>query len=179
MGVVYLARNKQMDRLEVLKVVNRALLERPGTADRFLREIRSAAALEHKNVVRAYACLQAGKLLALVMEYVEGEDLAHLVERRGPLSVASACASVIQAARGLQEAHDKGMVHRDIKPQNLLLSRKLKEVMILDFGLAKVASEKGVEQGLTAAGEDARHAGLRRPRADPRRLQRRHPRGHL
>ena len=153
MGVVYLARNKQMGRLEVLKVVNRALLDRPGTAERFLREIRSAAALEHRNVVRAYACLNVGKLLALVMEYVEGEDLAHLVERRGPLSVSSACASIIQAARGLQEAHEKGMVHRDIKPQNLLLSRRLKEVMILDFGLAKVASEKGVEQGLTAAGK--------------------------
>jgi serine/threonine protein kinase len=151
--VVYLARNKQMDRLEVLKVVNRALLDRPGTVERFLREIRSAAALEHKNVVRAYACLQVGKLLALVMEYVEGEDLAHLVDRRGPLSISSACSSVIQAACGLQEAHNKGMVHRDIKPQNLLLSRKLKEVMILDFGLAKVASEKAVEQGLTAAGK--------------------------
>ena len=153
MGVVYLARNKQMDRLEVLKVVNPAMLDRPDMVERFLREIRSAAALEHQNVVRAYSCLHLGKLLALVMQYVEGEDLARLVERRGPLSVSAACASAVQVARGLQEACKKGMVHRDIKPQNLLLSVEIKQVMILDFGLAKIASEKGIDAGLTGNGQ--------------------------
>src|SRR4029077_13169470 len=76
MGVVYLAKNVLMDRLEVLKVVNKALLDRPGAADRFLREIRSAAKLSHPNVVTAYSAIQVGELLAFAMEYIEGENLA-------------------------------------------------------------------------------------------------------
>ncbi|HEY7425837.1 MAG TPA: protein kinase, partial [Gemmataceae bacterium] len=76
MGVVYLAHNKLMDRLEVLKVVNKALLDRPESVERFLREIRSAAKLSHANVVAAHSAVQVGELLAFAMEYVEGEDLA-------------------------------------------------------------------------------------------------------
>ena len=81
MGVVYLARNKLMARHEVLKVVNKDLLERPGVAERFLREIQSAALLNHPNVVKAYNALPLGGSLALAMEYVEGEDRARLVEK--------------------------------------------------------------------------------------------------
>src|SRR5271166_4967163 len=91
MGVVYLAKNKLMDRLEVLKVVNKALLDRPGAVERFLREIRSAAKLNHANVVAAYSAVQSGELLAFAMEYVEGEDLAKLVQTQGPLPVIQAC----------------------------------------------------------------------------------------
>jgi serine/threonine protein kinase len=87
MGVVYLARNKLMDRLEVLKVVNKALLDHPGAVERFLREIRSAAKLSHPNVVAAYSAVQLGELLAFAMEYVEGQDLASLVKSQGPLPV--------------------------------------------------------------------------------------------
>src|SRR5438105_10901546 len=79
MGIVYLARNKIMGRDEVLKVVNKALLDRPGAADRFLREIRSAAQLSHPNVVTAYAALPVGESLVLAMEYVPGQDLGQVV----------------------------------------------------------------------------------------------------
>jgi serine/threonine protein kinase len=154
MGVVYLAKNKLMDRLEVLKVVNKALLDRPGAVERFLREIRSAAKLSHANVVAAYSALQSGELLAFAMEHVEGEDLAKLVQTQGPLPVAHACYYVQQAALGLQHAFEKNMVHRDIKPQNLILAREGERhiVKVLDFGLAKVTRAKDDDTGLTDDG---------------------------
>ncbi len=123
MGVVYLARNKPMDREEVLKVVNKKRLGQAGAAERFLREIRSAAKLSHPNIVTAYSALRVGDLLVLAMEYVVGEDLAKVVKARGPLPVANACFYIHQAALGLQHASDKGMIHRDIKPGNLILRR--------------------------------------------------------
>ncbi|HTU93820.1 MAG TPA: protein kinase [Gemmataceae bacterium] len=155
MGVVYLAKNKLMDRLEVLKVVNKTLLDHPGAVERFLREIRSAAKLSHANVVAAYSALQMGELLAFAMEYIEGQDLASLVKAQGPLPIPHACFYVQQAAHGLQHAFDKGMVHRDIKPQNLILAREGKKhiVKVLDFGLAKVMREKSEDTGLTGEGK--------------------------
>jgi WD40 repeat protein len=154
MGVVYLAHNKLMGRREVLKVVNKDLLERPGIAERFLREIQSAARLNHPNVVTAYSALEFGGSLAFAMEYVEGEDLYKAVKARGPLPVANACFYAREAALGLQHAHDKGMVHRDIKPQNLILARQGKKhaVKVLDFGLAKVLRERGGDGSLTGTG---------------------------
>jgi formylglycine-generating enzyme required for sulfatase activity/serine/threonine protein kinase len=155
MGVVYLARNKLMDRLEVLKVLNKEMLAKQGTGDRFLREIQSAARLHHPNVVAAYTALQMGDLLVFAMEYVEGEDLAKLVRARGPLPVLNACYFAYQAAQGLQHAHECGMIHRDIKPGNLILFRQGKKgiVKILDFGLAKVTSEQRLDRTLTQEGQ--------------------------
>jgi serine/threonine protein kinase len=155
MGVVYLAKNLRMDRMEVLKVVSKELLDKPGAADRFLREIRSAAKLSHDNVVKAYSSPELGDLLVFAMEYVEGEDLAKVVKAHGPLPVANACFYAQQAAHGLQHAFEKGMVHRDIKPQNLILARESRKhiVKVLDFGLAKATREKGTEHELTGAGK--------------------------
>jgi formylglycine-generating enzyme required for sulfatase activity/serine/threonine protein kinase len=154
-GIVYLARNKLMDRLEVLKVLTREMLSREGTSERFLREIQSAARLSHPNVVAAHSAFQVGDLLVFSMEYVEGSDLAKLVRERGPLPVVNACYFAYQAAQGLQHAHERGMIHRDIKPSNLILYRQGKKavVKILDFGLAKAASERNVEASLTHEGQ--------------------------
>jgi serine/threonine protein kinase len=82
MGVVYLAHNKLMDRREVLKVINKALLDHPGAVERFLREIRAAAKLSHANIVTAHSAVQQGELLAFAMEYVEGQDFASLVKSK-------------------------------------------------------------------------------------------------
>jgi len=155
MGVVYLAKNKLMDRLEVLKVVKPALLEIPGARDRFLREIRMAAKLSHGNIVKAHSAIQTGELLLFAMEYVDGEDLAKTVKSRGPLAVTMACNYAQQVAQGLQHALEKGMVHRDIKPHNLILARDGRKhiVKILDFGLAKARrEEEGSDSDLTGSG---------------------------
>jgi serine/threonine protein kinase len=155
MGVVYLARNKLMGRQEVLKVVGRQLIERPGVGDRFLREIQSAARLQHVNIVTAYSAMRLGPSLVLSMEYVKGFDLAKIVKSEGPLSVAFASHFVHQAALGLQHAHERGMVHRDIKPANLIVAREGKKsvVKVLDFGLAKVTSEGQGDSNLTREGQ--------------------------
>ncbi len=155
MGVVYKARNVMMNRLEVLKIVNKSLLDWPGAAERFKREIRSAAKLRHPNVVGAFSAHEFGDLLVFAMEYVEGVDLGKLLKSRGSLPVPNACYYVYQAALGLQHAHEKQMVHRDIKPSNLILTREGKKqvVKILDFGLAKGTGEKGVEDSLSGAGK--------------------------
>jgi uncharacterized protein (TIGR03067 family) len=155
MGVVYLAKNTLMDRPEVLKVVNQQLLGQAGAAERFLREVRSAAKLSHPNIVAAYSVLQAGERLVFAMEYVEGEILERVVQAQGRLPVANACHYASQVALGLQHASEKGMVHRDIKPQNLMLVREGKRhvVKVLDFGLAKATREGGeAERGLTGTG---------------------------
>jgi serine/threonine protein kinase len=151
MGVVYLAKNKLMDRQEVLKVVNKQLLGEAGAAERFLREIRSAAQLNHPNIVTAYSALQVGDALMFSMEYIEGRDLAQVVKVRGPLPATHCGSYVLQAARGLQHAFEKGMVHRDIKPQNLILDGKTNIVKILDFGLAKATTRTAdaAAEGLT------------------------------
>ena len=155
MGVVYLAHNRLMGRPEVLKVVGRHLVERPGVLDRFLREIRSAAKLQHANIVAAYSAMRLGQNLVLAMEYVDGLDLAERVKGQGPLAVTHACYCIHQAALGLQHAHERGMVHRDIKPANLILAREGKKgvVKILDFGLAKVTSEDQGDSSLTREGQ--------------------------
>ncbi len=155
MGIVYLARHRLSGREEVLKVMNHESLDRAGSKERFLREIQAAARLDHPHVVHMYTALEAGKLLVLVMEYVEGQQLAKLVQANGPLSVVLACYYAQQAALGLQHAFEKGMVHRDIKPHNLILSRQRKRhvVKVLDFGLAKARGESGFSRELTAEGK--------------------------
>jgi tRNA A-37 threonylcarbamoyl transferase component Bud32 len=148
MGVVYQAEHKIMDRLVAVKVIIHTLLDSPEAAERFTREVKAAAKLDHPNIVRAFDAEQAGELQLLAMEYVEGRSLADVLAKKGPLPVAHACHYARQAALGLQHAHERGMVHRDIKPHNLMLTAK-GVVKILDFGLAKVFSERRTTDGLT------------------------------
>jgi serine/threonine protein kinase len=151
MGAVYEAEHQLMNRKVALKVINHSLTERPASVERIRQEVRAAARLDHSNIVRAYDAEQAGDAHFLVMEYVEGTDLARLVRQRGPLPVAQACHFVRQAALGLQHAYEHGMVHRDIKPHNLMVTRRGR-VKILDFGLARFASEAGSGGPLTQSG---------------------------
>ncbi len=159
MGVVYKAEHRLMARIVALKVINRRLLSNPLAVERFRREFKAAARLAHPNIVVAHDAEEAGGLHFLVMEYVDGVSLAQYVERKGPLPVATACFFIRQAALGLQHAARQGMVHRDIKPQNLMLTRK-GQIKILDFGLARFASEEAALSGLqpTLKGLDAEDA---------------------
>jgi serine/threonine protein kinase len=140
MGTVYKAEHRLMERHVALKVIDRGLTGNPAVVERFRREVRAAAQLNHPNIVHAYDADQAGDRHFLVMEFVEGQTLARLVEEQGPLPVSQACDAIRQAALGLQRAADCGMVHRDIKPQNLMRTPE-GVVKILDFGLARLVSE--------------------------------------
>jgi formylglycine-generating enzyme required for sulfatase activity len=151
MGVVYQAEQTKMDRLVAIKVIGREVLAHPDALERFEREVKAAARLSHPNIVIAHDAEQVGDLHMLVMEYVEGQSLDQLLRRKGPLPLAPACHFARQAALGLQHAFEQGMVHRDIKPQNLMLTPK-GQVKVLDFGLAKVVSENSTRQSLTASG---------------------------
>ncbi|QDU23001.1 serine/threonine-protein kinase [Urbifossiella limnaea] len=146
MGQVYLAEHASMRRLVALKVLPVFAADDAVARERFLREARAAATLDHPNVVRVFDLCQEGRLLYLVMEYVEGISLQALVARTGPLDVTAACHYARQVLYGLQHAHDLGFVHRDIKPANLLLDRS-GVVKILDLGL--VRSQADVPGGLT------------------------------
>jgi len=146
MGQVYLAEHSAMRRLVALKVFPPYSADDAVAKERFLREARAAAALDHPNIVRVFDLCQEGRLLYLVMEYVEGISLQALVSRHGPLGISAACHYARQVAFGLQHAHELGFVHRDIKPANLLLDRA-GVIRILDLGL--VRSEADADSGLT------------------------------
>ncbi|QJW96294.1 serine/threonine-protein kinase [Frigoriglobus tundricola] len=147
MGQVFLAEHAQMRRLVALKVLDpRAFENDPVARERFLREARAAGTLDHPNIVRVYDLCQDGKILFLVMEYVEGLSLQALVSHNGPLDVAAACHYARQVAFGLAHAHEMGFVHRDIKPANLILERT-GLVKVLDLGL--VWSEADAATNLT------------------------------
>jgi eukaryotic-like serine/threonine-protein kinase len=151
MGAVYRAEHRLMERTVALKVISRELMDRPAVVERFRREVKAASRLTHPNIVQAYDAEQAGDTHFLVMECVEGTTLARLVAERGPLPAAEACDYVRQAGEGLQHAYEHGMVHRDIKPHNLMVTAAGR-VKILDFGLARLGSEIGPADAVTASG---------------------------
>ena len=155
MGVVYLAKNVQMDRLEVLKVLNERLLDHAGAKERFLREIRAVSKLSHPNIVTSYSILALDNLMVFAMEYVHGMDLHKFIHKHGPLPIGLACSFAKQIATGLQHAHERRLVHRDIKPSNMVVFKAdgLLQLKILDFGLAKATSEEAAAaSGLTQDG---------------------------
>jgi serine/threonine protein kinase len=122
MGAVFEARNWKLGQVVALKLIRKEHIDSESALKRFQREIRAAAQLNHPNIVRAYDADEVQGTHLLVMEYVEGTDLSKLVKQRGPLPIAEACEYIRQAALGLQHAFERGLVHRDIKPHNLLLS---------------------------------------------------------
>jgi serine/threonine protein kinase len=144
MGRVYKALHTIMGRVVAIKVIAPELVQNPIAVEWFRREVRASTHLVHPNIVMAYDANEAEGLHFLVMEYVQGVTLDRLVKQHGPLPVGHACALMRQAALGLQHAHEKGMVHRDIKPGNLLIPTLDGEtpanvlVKILDFGLARL-----------------------------------------
>ncbi len=137
-GAVWRALDTELDRVVAVKIPDAGLMTSPVQRARFRREARAAARLSHANVVTLFEVAQAGDTPLLVMEYVEGTDLWRLVQQSGPFPVPQACDYVGQAARGLQHAHERGLVHRDVKPANLLLTAQGAVVKVLDLGLARL-----------------------------------------
>ncbi len=135
MGVVYKAEHKRMRRRVALKVLSQQATKSPEAVKRFHREVEAAAKLNHPHIVAAYDADESHGTHFLVMEYVEGDDLANTVKKLGPLPVDKAVNYILQAARGLEFAHQHGVIHRDIKPANMLLD-PTGNVKILDMGLS-------------------------------------------
>ena len=136
MAQVFLCEHKLMRRRVAIKVLPTAKADDPSSLGRFRREAAAIAAVDHPNIVRAYDIDQDDNLHFLVMEYVDGTNLQDLIKKFGPLDITRACHYVYGAAVGLQHAHEKGLIHRDIKPGNILIDRA-GVVKILDMGLAR------------------------------------------
>jgi len=154
MGQVFKARHRTMDRIVALKILPKQATGTPEAVRRFHREVRAAARLMHPNIVTALDAREHNGIHGLVMEYVEGHDLSQLVKKRGPLPVETAVECVVQAARGLEYAHKQGIVHRDVKPANLLVDRE-GTVKILDMGLARLleGDQTAGSERLTGSGQ--------------------------
>lgn len=135
MGAVYQARHTKLKRIVALKVLPSGRIHAPRAVVRFHREMEAIGQLDHPNIVRAYDAREIDATHFLVMEYIEGMDFSTLTNRRGPWNIADACEAVKQVALGLQYAHERGLVHRDVKPSNLMLTPE-GQVKILDLGLA-------------------------------------------
>ena len=150
MGVVYKARQPQLDRLVALKILPPDAGADPHFAERFTREARALAKLNHPNIVGVFEFGQAGGLFYFAMEFVDGANLRELI-RSKTMSAAQALAIVPKICEALQFAHDEGVMHRDIKPENILLDKKGR-VKIADFGLAKLLRREQADHTLTMSG---------------------------
>ncbi|MCA9049701.1 MAG: serine/threonine protein kinase, partial [Planctomycetaceae bacterium] len=136
MGVVYHARHRRLGQVRALKVLPPSFGRSAERLARFENEIRALGQLDHHHIVRAFGAEELDGQLVLIMELVDGQDLASLVRERGPFSIEQATDVIRQAALGLQHIHEAGLVHRDLKPRNLIQDSR-GQIRILDMGLAK------------------------------------------
>jgi serine/threonine-protein kinase len=151
MSTVYLAEHQVLKHKRAIKVLPKAKLGNSSHLARFQREAKAIASLSHPNVVKAYDINNEGNTHYIVLEYVEGSDLQVLVKKQGPLPFDQAADYIAQAARGLQHAHELGLIHRDVKPANLLVNPQ-GVVKVLDLGLALFTED--LDAGLTAEFND-------------------------
>ena len=141
MGTVYKALHKNLNRTVAVKVLAIDRMGDERALARFQREMRAVGQLHHPNIIQAHDAREFNGTWFLVMEWAPGLDLGRLVNKSGPLGIAEACEVIRQTALGLQHAHEHSLVHRDVKPSNLLLTPQ-GEVKILDLGLALLRNER-------------------------------------
>ena len=140
MGIVYLARELRLDRRVAIKLLPPERASQAAARDRFLREARTAAQLSHPGIVPIFAVDEIRDFVFFVMAYVDGETLGQRVRHGGPLGHAAAASVLEEVARALAHAHASGVVHRDVKPDNILLERASGRALVSDFGIARVGS---------------------------------------
>jgi serine/threonine-protein kinase len=143
MGVVYLAREVRLDRPVAIKLLPPSATADPKLRERFLREARTAAKLSHPNIIPIHAVEEIGGFVFFAMAYVDGETLTERVRRRGPMAPSEAARVLRDVAWALAYAHGQGVIHRDVKPDNILLEQATGRVLVADFGIAGVVAEAG------------------------------------
>ncbi|QGJ70570.1 Serine/threonine protein kinase [Planctomycetales bacterium 10988] len=141
MSRVYLAEHLLMRRRVALKVLNQELTESSSYLARFYRESQATAQLDHPNIVRVFDVGSEGNLHFMVMEYMQGRTLQEIVDKEGPLDYNTAATYIYQASMGLYAAHEQGLIHRDMKPGNLMIGSK-GEVKLLDFGMVRLTEDE-------------------------------------
>jgi tetratricopeptide (TPR) repeat protein/predicted Ser/Thr protein kinase len=145
MGAVYRVHDRELDRDVALKLIRGEIANSPETLERFKREIQLSSKVTHRNVLRVFDLGQTEGIRYLTMEYVEGDDLAGLLKREKRVPIARTLTIFRQICEGLQAAHEKGVIHRDLKPQNVMINAE-DHVYLMDFGLAKTSEQTGVTQ---------------------------------
>jgi eukaryotic-like serine/threonine-protein kinase len=153
MGAVYLARDRRLDRPVALKVLPEEYASQPDLRERFLRETRMAAGFSHPNIVPVFAIEETEHVLAFAMGFVEGESVASRVARDGPLNRRDAVRLLQDVSYALAYAHGRGVVHRDIKPDNIMIERATGRALVMDFGIARAITPVVDKPGLTRVGE--------------------------
>jgi eukaryotic-like serine/threonine-protein kinase len=147
MGIVLLARDVALDRPVAIKLLPAHLAANPDARERFLREARTAAGLSHPNIVPIHAVEEHGALVFFVMGYVDGDTLRERVERGGPLSPRATMKLLQEVAWALGYAHQRGVIHRDIKPDNIMIERATDRALVTDFGIALGRQDAGTGDG--------------------------------
>src|SRR6266511_2273097 len=143
MGVVYLAREVRLDRPVAIKVLPPSKTADASLRERFVREARTAAKLSHPNIIPIHAVEEIGAFVFFAMAFVEGETLTERVRRRGPLPPSEGARVLRDVAWALAYAHGQGVIHRDVKPDNILLEQATGRVLVADFGIASVVAGAG------------------------------------
>lgn len=145
MGVVYLAREVRLDRPVALKLFPPALAAQPALRERFLREARTAARLSHPHIVQIYTVDEVDQFVFFAMAYIEGETLGARVHNRGPMPPSEAARVLREVAWALGHAHEQGVVHRDVKPDNILIEASTGRAMVADFGIAGLKQDGAID----------------------------------
>jgi eukaryotic-like serine/threonine-protein kinase len=153
MGIVYLAREVRLDRLVAIKLLPPAHAADSVIRERFVREARMAAQLSHPNIIPIHAVEEAGDFVYFVMAYIDGETLTQRVQKRGPLSAAEGARVLREVAWALAFAHQRGVIHRDIKPDNILLEAGSGRALVADFGVAALQQDTAPEGVVTGTPE--------------------------
>jgi serine/threonine protein kinase/tetratricopeptide (TPR) repeat protein len=145
MGAVYQARDRELDRLIALKVIRPELATDPAILQRFKQELILARNITHKNVVRIYDLGESDGIRFITMEYVDGEDMRTMLRQHGVFSAREAIPMIEQVCRALDAAHSEGVIHRDLKPQNVMRDKQGR-IVVMDFGLARSLGDSGMTQ---------------------------------
>src|ERR1700730_11854033 len=147
MGVVYRARDPIINRLVALKTITTGVADDPALLQRFYREAQSAGGLQHPNIITIYDMGEEGKVPFIAMELVEGENFEQVIARRAAMPISLKLGYAMQACRAFDYAHKRGIVHRDIKPGNVMVNKE-GTVKVVDFGIARVLEASKTQTGM-------------------------------